>query len=330
MTSIRAAGAPSTAPSTQPDPVTVSPRIAATIDGALKYLSSKQLPSGSFSDNAHQAAITSYCLLAFLSAGNLPSEGPYAAVVDKGEKFLLSCVHADGYIAAPVGENNMYGHGISCIVLGELYGQTKDPTLRPKLERAIHLIVNCQNPKGGWRYRPVPADADISVTVLQVVALRVARNAGLDVPQATIDRAVAFIKSCADKDTGGFRYQPDQPGPGFARTAAAVYSLQMCGLYDDPLIAPAQKYLFEHRRDDTDQWFAYGHFYAAPSMYMIGGQTWQEWYPFISSILLNQAQHKAGVTYWGQGADGWVPVWTTAVFTTVLAMPYHYVPIYQR
>ena len=68
--------------------------------------------------------------------------------------------------------------------------------------------------------------------MLQVVALRAARNGGLDVPQAVIDHAVKYVKSCYHEATGGFGYQPHRE-PGFARTAAAIYSLQVCGLYDD-------------------------------------------------------------------------------------------------
>ena len=77
----------------------------------------------------------------------------------------------------------MYGHGVATIALGELYGQTKSPIIRAKLEKTIKLIIASQNSQGGWRYRPVVRDADISVTVLQVVALRAAKNAGIDVPQ---------------------------------------------------------------------------------------------------------------------------------------------------
>ena len=93
----------------------------------------------------------------------------------------------------------MYGHGIGTIALAELFGQTRDQTLRPKLEKAVKLIVSCQNPAGGWRYAPRPNDADISVTVLQVVALRAAKNSGIDVPQQTIDNAIRFVKSCSDE-----------------------------------------------------------------------------------------------------------------------------------
>src|SRR5690606_24505906 len=99
------------------------------------------LPSGSWSEGGHQAAFTAYVMLAFMSAGHLPGEGPYARNMDAGLRFLLGCVRPDGYIAAATGENNMYGHGIATIVLGELYGQTRDESIRPKLQKAIGTII---------------------------------------------------------------------------------------------------------------------------------------------------------------------------------------------
>jgi prenyltransferase beta subunit len=163
----------------------------------------------------------------------------------------------------------MYGHGIATIALAELYGQTRDPNIRPKLQAAVNLIIGCQNAEGGWRYQPRIADADLSVTVLQVVALRAAKNCGMDVPQITIDRAVGYVKSCRDRRSGGFNYTPHEMRPGFARTAAAIYSLQVCGLYDDPMVKAGSDYLFDRFGRGNDdpfgrEWFTYGNFYAGP------------------------------------------------------------------
>src|SRR5262249_15863469 len=154
----------------------------------------------------------------------------------------------------------------------------------------------CQNKEGGWRYQPRPADADISVTVLQVVALRAAKNAGLDVPQETIEHAVAFVKSCNDAASGGFCYQPRAKQPGFARTCAAIYPLQVCAMYDDPMIGPASKFI-DSRKEDRE-WFTYGHFYAAPAKYMIGGQTWKDWYGFMNRKLMTAVKRDGDQCHW--------------------------------
>ncbi len=317
------------------DTVTVDEPTEAALRGAMNWLASRQMPSGAWSDNrSHQAAMTGYVLMAFMATGNLPNEGEHGKNVARGVQFLLDCVRPDGYIIAPSEANSgqgMYGHGIATIALAEAYGQTRDPAIRPKLEKAIRLIITCQNDKGAWRYQPRVMDGDISVTVLQVVALRAAQNSGIAVPQATIDRAVKYVRSCRDEKSGGFTYQPHSNKPGFARTAAAIYSLQVCGVYDDPIVAAGSKYLVDGNFRDRE-WFTYGNFYAAPAQYMIGGPTWKDWYQKLNKMLLAKRKSDGDKSYWEplDGSKGVGPVYATAVYSTILAMPYHYIPLYQR
>ncbi|MEO6789055.1 MAG: prenyltransferase/squalene oxidase repeat-containing protein, partial [Chthoniobacteraceae bacterium] len=228
------------------DPVTVDGPTEEILRGALRWLASKQNVNGSWNAGEgrradHSVAMTGYVLMAFMATGNLPEEGQYAKQVKGGLDFLLDSIGVDGQYRGVDGSKYMYNHGIATIALGELYGESRSPVIREKLQRAIRLIVTTQSErgstKGGWRYQPRPGDADISVTVLQVVALRAAKNAGLDVPQQTIDDAVDYVRRCSVPG-GGFAYQAGQWGAGFSRTAAAIYSLQVCGRYDDSLVLP--------------------------------------------------------------------------------------------
>jgi hypothetical protein len=322
------------------DTVIVDEATETVIRGALKYLASKQQPNGAWGmadGEKHHVAMTGYTLMAFMAAGHLPEEGEYGKHVAAGGQFLLESVKGDGFIQS--GNSNMYGHGIAAIALAELYGQTRDPRMRPKLQQVVRLILSCQNNQGGWRYAPRVGDADISVTVLQAVALRAALNSGLEVPQAAIDRAVAYVRSCYHNDsTGGFTYQPHNNSPGFARTAAAVYSLQVCGQYDDPHVKKGSAFLAKALPDmikrQRDEWFTYGHFYAAPAQYMVGGETWKEWYTTLRDLLLKNVKRQGDTVYWepqfDDGGHGQGPLYVTAVYTTILSMPYHYVPLYQR
>lgn len=313
--------------------VVIEPQTEQIIQGALKWLAAQQSPSGAWSENQNPVAMTGYVTMAFLSCGHLPGEGEHSRTVSRGVQYLLDCVGPDGYIssasaAAGKKQSNMYDHGIAGIALAEVYGQTKDPNVRAKLEKVIKLTVSAQSKQGGWRYAPRPTDADISVTVLQVVQLRAAKNAGMDVPQETIDRAVKYVRSCVDQKSGGFCYQPGNNKPGFARTAAAIYSLQVCGQYDDPLIGPGSRYLDQTR--DTREWFTYGHFYAAPAKYMIGGETWKNWYQHMSKKLTSSVRRNGEMYSWSAVDNPRNDIYATAVYTMILAMPYHYIPLYQR
>jgi hypothetical protein len=318
------------------DSVIVDDKTEAVIKGALRWLASKQQPNGSWGstgeETRHPVAITGYNLMAFLAAGQLPGEGEFGKNVSAGVQFLLDATSPEGYMGKRDNGQYMYGHGIASIALAEIYGQTRAPAMRPKLERIIKVIIAAQNREGGWRYRPVANDADISVTVLQVVALRAAKNGGLDVPQRTIDHAVRYVKSCYNPASGGFSYQP-RGDPGFARTAAAIYSLQVCGLYDDEMVTKGSEYLLKQLKKRAD-WFTYGHFYAAPAQYMIGGETWARWYSAMKEQLVEAVSVKGDQCFWEQSkldpGRGVGPVYCTAVYTMILAMPYHYVPLYQR
>ncbi|HEX4084084.1 MAG TPA: prenyltransferase/squalene oxidase repeat-containing protein [Chthoniobacteraceae bacterium] len=317
----------------QPDIVTVDPDTDAVIHGALAWLAQQQGLDGSWSQSTmggEPVAMTGYALMAFIATGNLPDDGEYGRNVTSGMQYLLNQIQPDGIFRAADRGKYMYNHGIATVALSELYGETRSPILRPRLEQLVSVILGAQSSLGGWRYTPTSRDADISVTVLQVAALRAAKNAGLAVPQDTIDRAVAYIGQCYDDASGGFTYQPRNRQPGFARTAAAIYSLQVCGKYNDPMVSKGSDYLFGHDKD-TEEWWPYGCYYAAPAEYMIGGDTWKRWYDEMKTRLLSTAIHQGDTVHWDERRSRQLgPVYDTAVFITILATPYHYVPLYQR
>jgi len=273
--------------------------------------------------------MTGYALMAFLSTGNLPGQGEFGHNVTAGMQYLLNQIQPAGIFRDVDQGKYMYSHGIAAVALCELYGETRSQLLRQRLVQLVGVIVNGQSPVGGWRYKPGAQDSDISITVLQVAALRAAKNAGLSVPQLTIDRATDFISQCYNQSDGGFAYQPGKP-TGFARTAAAIYSLQLCGKYDDPSVKTGSDYILAHG-DDSQQWWPYGCYYAASAEYMIGGEPWRQWYTRMKSELLSTAIREGDATHWDtKRAAQLGPTYDTAVFTTVLAMPLHYIPLYQR
>ena len=106
----------------------------------------------------------------------------------------------------------------------------------------------------------------------------------------------------------------------------------MCGQYDDPNVMAGSAFLF--KRKDDREWFTYGNFYAAPAQYMIGGDTWQQWYTLMRDLLMKAVQREGALAFWeprlDRGTDPVGPIYCTAVYTTILAMPYHYIPLYQR
>ena len=62
-----------------------------SVDRALKWLASKQRSDGSFeAPDGGQPAITALCVLAFLSRGHLPGQGPYGEHINRGIDFTCA------------------------------------------------------------------------------------------------------------------------------------------------------------------------------------------------------------------------------------------------
>jgi hypothetical protein len=325
------------------DTVKVDKNTEAVINGALKYLAAQQLPDGSWTgdkssteSNKWAVAMTSYTMMAFMANGNLPDAGPYAKQVKNGMQFLLDSVQADGTFHTGDPAHYMYMHGLGTMVLAELYGETQSPLIKPKLEHLVLLIVHGQNPEGGWRYQPGSRDADLSVTVPQTVALIGAKRAGIAVPQVTIDRAIGYIRKSAVGDTGDFSYQLRGGGGSYARDSAAIYALQISGFFDDPLVAAGSARVMQDiQRGGNLEWLTYGSYYSGVAHYLIGGNKWKTYYQtFGQQFLLKHVTTQGDMSYWDasldQKAKGIGPNWCTAVFTTILSLPYGYLPLYQR
>lgn len=303
----------------------ITPELQRAVRKGLAYLAGTQDRDGSWGANSGQAvAITSLACLAFMGDGNLPGRGEYGPQVEKGLDYVLkNAQETSGLLANDAGGNPMYGHGFATLFLGEVYGMTGDKRCREALLRAVRLIVNTQNREGGWRYQPLPLDADISVTICEIMGLRAARNAGLSVPKETIDAAVQYVRKCQNPADGGFNYMIGSGGSDFARSAAGVASLYYAGVYQDEALKKGLDYL-QAKRGGGAHYF-YGHYYAVQAMFLAGGNYWTKWFPTIRAELI--ARQNAASGEW-QGDYG--NEYGTAMALLILQIPNRYLPIFQR
>lgn len=289
---------------------------------ALAYLKAAQKKDGSWGGNQ---AITAYCCLAFMSNGHVPGQGDYGPEVGKGIRNLIANAAENGYLVGPKG-GNMYAHGMATLALSQAWGMSPDDEVKKCLKKAVDLICKTQNHEGGWRYEPAPTGADISVTIMQVMALRGAKDSGLNVPDEVMNKAVAYINRCRDSRSGGYRYMPSSAGAGYARTAAGICVLQLCGKYDAKEVEEGIKYL--DLVGDDRQYFWYGHYYAAHAYHQIGGKIWEDYYLRLKAKLL--ATQRSGGE-WAERAELHVgSEYQTAIAVLILSVPSHFLPIYQR
>jgi len=304
------------------------------IDSGLAFLAARQHPDGSFGSGSvyrRNVAVTSLAGMAFLSAGHTPGQGAYGGNVERSLEFILASTEPSGYIirADSAAHGPMYGHGFATLFLAEAYGMSPRDDVRTKLKSAVQLIVNSQNKDGGWRYEPDGREADISVTVCQIMALRAARNCGIAVPKATVDQCVEYVRRSQNSD-GGYRYQLfNNPKSAFPRSAAAVVALYSAGIYEGPELQRALDYLSRHQPQGDllryEPHYFYGHYYAVQAMWHAGGKRWEDWYAAIRDELLARQLPD------GSWPDSLVNnEYGTAMACLILQMPNNYLPIFQR
>ena len=311
----------------------ITPEMTRSVERGLAYLASSQNDDGSFGRGRYgrHVGIASLAALAFMADGNLPGRGRYGEQVTRALEFVLANKSESGLLAAESTTGPMYGHGFATLFLGEIYGMNpNDSRVRDALVRAIDLILNSQNDEGGWRYNPVPYDADVSVTICQVMAMRSARNAGIKIPKDTIDRAVRYVRDCQNAD-GGFRYMRQPGSSAWPRAAAGVASLFYAGVYEDDSIERGLEYLSSNSMiantggPQMQAHYFYGQYYATQAMYLAGGDRWEQWWSRVRDELIaiqsddgSWIDHQAGESY------------ATAMALIVLQMPNRYLPIFQR
>ena len=330
----------------------ITPEAQRAIDRGLKHLAERQAANGSFGDRqyAGNVAVTSLAALAFMAGGNQPGRGKYGKNVEKAIEYVMNQESHEirGFLYHRSGSNfgAMYGHGFGTLLLGEAYGMApKKETqkrIRDTLERAVKLIESSQNVEGGWRYDPKPSSADVSVTICQIMALRSARNAGLQVNKAVVDKCTKYVKDCQTPE-GGFAYMKNnRTSPAFARSAAGVVALYCAGIYDGPEIKKGLEYLMKFKPGSApplgggfggrgmmmqDMHYFYGQYYAVQAMWTAGGKYWQDWFPAIRDELLSRARFSDD----GSWNDTTVcSDYATAMALIILQVPNNYLPILQK
>lgn len=317
----------------------------------VEFLVAMQRADGSIADRGNEVAMTALAVMAMAAIGVEPTpRSPTGIAMQDAIDFVLHQSNQDeeGYLGGR-DQSRMYGHGITTLMLTEVLGMAATPKdnerIHAALEKAIRLILASQavskpeRLQGGWRYSPMSRDSDLSVSVWQVMALRSAKNDGMNVPGESIELAIGYLRnsytSPIDSDgmprdaVSGFSYTPGTHHPTFTMTAAGLLAMQVCGQYDSPLVRGASEWLMQNPPKKHERFFHYGIYYYAQAMHQVGGKYAEEADARVAK-LLTPTQQKNG---------SWLPngeernigtVYATALSVLSLSVRYHYLPIYQR
>jgi hypothetical protein len=305
-------------------------------DRGLKWLVAKQADDGSWRGNQQGPGITGMCVMCFLASGEDPNFGLYSNPIRKALRSMISAQNAStGYFG-----NSMYHHGFAMLGLAEAYGAVDERTLWPDgqsanqrsigqaLELAVRAAVTSQkkNSYGGWRYSPDSNDADTSVSGAVLVGLLAARNAGIEIPDESIDRAIAYYKSMTS-DTGQVAYAGGLGGfdESIARISIGSLVYAIARRKDIPQYDATVRYLKERlEQTNPGHYLEYTRYYEAQALFQGDVEAWEKWNEILIRSL-KETQQPDG-SFPGQFG----PELGTSMSLLALALNYRFLPIYER
>ncbi len=289
---------------------------------------------GSWASEGKQGAgVTALALLAFLASGEDANFGMYSGNIRKALRSLIGSQDAKtGYIGP-----SMYHHGFAMLALAEAYGAVDERSLWPDekaprsigqaLELAVRAAITAQksNPSHAWRYSPGARDADASVTGAVIIGLLAARNAGIEVPDESIDRAIAYLRSMTER-SGDVSYlnRGDRLATSTARVAIATLAYAVARRKDLAEYKATLGYLKQQIGEPAGPFGEYTLYYEAQALFQGHLDSWEKW----NKRLVRQLGA-------AQQPDGSIrgrfnPAISTSLSLLSLAVNYRFLPIYER
>lgn len=310
-------------------------------DAGVRYLLKTQQPSGAWNDGQSGPGVTGMAMMVLLASGEDPNHGPYRDAIRKALKNMIASQNAQtGFLGgAGGGHDSMYQHGFGMLALAEAYGAVDDRTLGADrsigaaLELAVRAAVTSakSNPYGAWRYSPVAKDADTSVSGAVMMGLLAARNAGIEVPDETIARAIQYFVSMTGPN-GQVGYSGTRGGGSDAVTSIAVLVEAIARRKDLPEYEKSLVYLKERSLSGAamgDGYPAYTRYYRAQALFQGDVETWEQWNAgLVRELKALQAKDGSFSGFAARGGSGGTV--DTALALLSLAVNYKFLPVYER
>lgn len=310
----------------------VPPEVDTIYERGLAFLAKRQGTDGHWQDGHNGAGQDGMCLMTFLASGEDPNFGKYAPNVRRAVRAIISSQDATtGYFP-----NSMYHHGFAMLALAEAYGAVDESRLwddsltgnRRSIAQSLDLAIRCavtsaqKNPFGAWRYTPDATDADTSVAGAVLMGLLAARNAGMAVPDDTINKGVDYIRKSTAKNgfvaySGGF----GGGGESQARSSVATLVFAISKHKDWEEFMATLKHIsgdLEHSENGHPEYYRY---YAAQALFQGDYDSWQKWNKNTIRLFKDSQQPDGG---FGSGS------YQTAMSLLALALNYRFLPIYER
>lgn len=303
-----------------------------------QYLITTQSENGDWTGGGGEQGpgVTGMGLMVLLASGEDPNFGIYSNNVRRAVRAIITSQNAStGFLGG-----SMYHHGFGMLGLAEAYGAVDDRHLWPDgksgrsigaaLELAVRAAITSQkkNQTGAWRYSPDSSDADTSVSGAVLVGLLAARNAGIEVPDDAIDKAISYYTKMTST-SGQVAYSGGLGGfdESLARISIATLVYAIARRKDLPQYKATLGYLvnkLEFTGPSGFGWMEYQRYYQAQALFQGDIDAWEKW----NKMLIRQlkAQQLPDGSFKGQFG----PAASTSMSLLALALNYRFLPIYER
>jgi hypothetical protein len=303
-------------------------------DRGLQYLAKSQSEEGDWKGGQNGPGTTGLAMMVFLASGEDPNFGLYSSNVRRALRSMISQQDAGTGILG----SSMYHHGFAMLALAEAYGTVDDRSLwngnepnRRSIGEALELAVRAavtsqkKNSFGAWRYSPDSNDADTSVSGAVLVGLLAARNAGIEVPDEAIDRAINYYTKMTS-DTGQVGYSGGFGGfdESLARISIASLVYSVARRKDLPQFKSTIKYLTNRLESSPNSYPEYTRYYQAQALFQGDVEAWEKWNKLLVRQLKSiQAEDGSIHSQFGTQLG-------TSMSLLALALNYRFLPIYER
>jgi hypothetical protein len=305
----------------------------------LEWLASSQTKEGTWDGGDNGPGITGMCVMAFLASGEDPNFGRYSENIRRAVRSMLqSQPAATGFFGGNAGHSSMYHHGFAMLGVSEVYGVLDEDSLWPPqtsaderrsigdaLELAVRAAVTSQknNQFNAWRYGPEATDADTSVTGAVLMGLLAARNAGIKVPDESIDKALDYFKTMTtNRGEVGYSGVGGGGSANLKSIAALVYAIgKRKELPQYKGVLGAITVNLEHEEYSYPEYFRY---YTAQALFQGDFEAWNKW-NLKTARQLKELQNKDGSFSSQHG-----PAYGTGMSLLAMALNYRFLPIYER
>ena len=300
----------------------------------LQFLKAKQNERGTWdAGEGSGPGTTGLAVLAFLASGEDPNHGPYRDVIRGGLRHMITRQNEKTGYMGP----SMYHHGFATLALGEAYGvvddrrlfrtdETNGRSIADALELAVRAALTAQNRNrfGAWRYSPNASDADTSVSGSVMMGLLGARNAGIEVPDESVDRAIEYFEKMTSPNGGvGYSSFSDGGGESLARSSIVNLVLAIAGRKDLKAYEVTGQYIIANQNVEST-WPEYARYYQAQAMFQTDFEAWERWNDRLIRRL--KREQKSDGSF--DGDLGIIN--STSMNLLTLAVNFRFLPIYER